>query len=70
MAEWEQSTSVNRINSQKITSEKGWRVKGCGYNQNRYGGGARGVICGVTRGVMVIVVGNGHGNTSSNPGPG
>ncbi len=25
---------------------------------------------GDARGVMVIVVGNGHGNTSSNPGPG
>ena len=24
---------------------------------------------GGARGVMVIVVGNGHGNTSSNPGP-
>ena len=30
-------------------------------------GGARGVLGGV-RGVMVIVVGNGHGDTSSNPG--
>ena len=30
-------------------------------------GGARGV-CGGARGVMVIVVGNGHGDTSSNPG--
>ena len=30
-------------------------------------GGARGVNCGVARGVMVIVVGNGHGDTSSNP---
>ena len=29
-------------------------------------GGARGVNGGV-RGVMVIVVGNGHGDTSSNP---
>ena len=27
-------------------------------------------LTGVARGVMVIVVGNGHGNTSSNPGPG
>ena len=26
------------------------------------------VICGGVRGVMVIVVGNGHGDTSSNPG--
>ena len=26
------------------------------------------VITGVARGVMVIVVGNGHGDTSSNPG--
>ena len=26
------------------------------------------VMKGSTRGVMVIVVGNGHGNTSSNPG--
>ena len=30
-------------------------------------GGARGVIGGA-RGVMVIVVGNGHGDTSSKPG--
>ena len=30
-------------------------------------GGARGVSGGA-RGVMVIVVGNGHGDTSSNPG--
>ena len=30
-------------------------------------GGARGV-CGGARGVIVIVVGNGHGDTSSNPG--
>ena len=27
-------------------------------------------LCGGARGVMVIVVGNGHGDTSSNPGPG
>ena len=27
-------------------------------------------FCGGARGVMVIVVGNGHGDTSSNPGPG
>ena len=27
-----------------------------------------GYICGGARGVMVIVVGNGHGDTSSNPG--
>ena len=26
------------------------------------------VVCGGARGVMVIVVGNGHGDTSSNPG--
>ena len=26
------------------------------------------VLCGGARGVMVIVVGNGHGDTSSNPG--
>ena len=26
--------------------------------------------CEGARGVMVIVVGNGHGDTSSNPGPG
>ena len=32
-------------------------------------GGARGVSGGAC-GVMVIVVGNGHGDTSSNPGPG
>ena len=32
-------------------------------------GGARGVLGGA-RGVMVIVVGNGHGDTSSNPGRG
>ena len=25
-------------------------------------------VCGGARGVMVIVVGNGHGDTSSNPG--
>ena len=31
-------------------------------------GGARGVILGGARGVMVTVVGNGHGDTSSNPG--
>ncbi len=30
--------------------------------------GARGVICGGARGVIVIVVGNEHGDTSSNPG--
>ena len=29
-----------------------------------------GLSCGGARGVMVIVVGNGHGDTSSNPGPG
>ena len=28
------------------------------------------VFLGGARGVMVIVVGNGHGDTSSNPGPG
>ena len=28
------------------------------------------IIHGGAHGVMVIVVGNGHGNTSSNPGPG
>ena len=27
------------------------------------------VVCGGARGVMVIVVGIGHGDTSSNPGP-
>ena len=32
-------------------------------------GGAHGVNGGA-RGVMVIFVGNGHGDTSSNPGPG
>ena len=26
------------------------------------------LYCGGTRGVMVIVIGNGHGDTSSNPG--
>ena len=26
------------------------------------------LLCGGARGVMVIVVGNGHGDTSSNPG--
>ena len=30
-------------------------------------GGARGGACGGDRGVMVIVIGNGHGDTSSNP---
>ena len=33
-------------------------------------GGACGVMVGGARGVMVIVVENGHGNTSSNPGRG
>ena len=28
------------------------------------------LLYGCARGVMVIVVGNGHGHTSSNPGPG
>ena len=32
-----------------------------GYRRRKYGG---------ARGVMVIVVGNGHGDTSSNPGLG
>ena len=27
------------------------------------------IMCGGARGVMVIVVGYGHGDTSSNPGP-
>ena len=28
------------------------------------------IRCGGVRGVIVIAVGNGHGNKSSNPGPG
>ena len=35
--------------------------------QNNDYGGARGVYGGA-RGVIVIIVGNGHGDTSSNPG--
>ena len=35
---------------------------------NTQHGGARGVIYGGARGVMVIVIGNAHSDTSSNPG--
>ena len=27
------------------------------------------ISCGGAHGIMVIVIGNGHGDTSSNPGP-
>ena len=40
--------------------------------KGKLGGGARGGVCrgarGGVRGVLVIVVGHGHGDTSSNPG--
>ena len=37
-------------------------------HHSRDNGGARGVIYGGARGVIVIAVGNEHGDTSSNPG--
>ena len=40
-----------------ITPEEGWRTYLTKYHEDNS-----------ARGVMVIVVGNGHGDTSSNPG--
>ena len=50
------SSKYQEIRKNKITDN--YKID---YNNTIDHGGARGV--------MVIVVGNGHGNTSSNPGP-